>query len=542
MKKALPIGVSDFAKIRERDLYYVDKTAMIADWLQFSAEVTLITRPRRFGKTLNMTMLREFFDMTHSSAALFKGLAISRSAYAAEMNQWPVIFLSFKDCKNEWAQSRRCLMRQLQEAYLDFYLRKPKLDPFSQARLERLLELLTREDGQDMNAFSDSIYFLSKLIYQQYGKKVIILIDEYDTPMLSAYEHGYYEDVRAFFTSLYGSALKDNPYLERAMLSGIHRIAKENIFSGLNNPEVCTVLSEKYQQHFGLTGAETAELLAEYELALDEAVQRMYDGYRFGTEEIYNPWSIINYANTQRLSPYWVNTASNELLVQAMLSADADVQEDLETLLSTGWARVPVDLQTSFFEIEQPATLWGLFVGSGYLTIKEFSELDELQTVCIPNQEVMSSFRKVIERYGGFKPSSLAKLFDALLYQDMERFRRSYEQIVLTCTSFHDGAVENAYHMLFLGMCVYLNGDYEVRSNVESGHGRADILLAAKRPGKPNFVIEFKQGEDIERLAQAALTQIHQQRYYAALRGETVLIGIAHNLKQCQIASETIVL
>ena len=306
----------------------------------------------------------------------------------------------------------------------------------------------------------------------------------------------------------------------------------------MNNLDVCTVMDDQYSQYFGLMPEETEALLAYYELPLDESVQAMYDGYRFGGQEIYNPWSILNYARNKKKEPYWVNTASNELLVQAMLHANQDVREDFELLLSEGDARVPVDLQTSFFELEQSATLWGLFLNSGYLTVKMGSESGELQAVRIPNQEVMISFRKIIERYGGFQADSLSRLFDALQCKDIERFKRSYEQIILTCTSFHDGSGENAYHMLFLGMCVYLSSSYEIQSNVERGHGRADIVLKAKRSGRANYIFEFKQGEDIERLAKEAMEQIHEKQYYAGLSGETILLGIAHNLKRCEIVSE----
>ena len=306
----------------------------------------------------------------------------------------------------------------------------------------------------------------------------------------------------------------------------------------MNNLDVCTVMDDQYSQYFGLMPEETEALLAYYELPLDESVQAMYDGYRFGGQEIYNPWSILNYARNKKKEPYWVNTASNELLVQAMLHANQDVREDFELLLSEGDARVPVDLQTSFFELEQSATLWGLFLNSGYLTVKMGAESGELQAVRIPNQEVMISFRKIIERYGGFQADSLSRLFDALQCKDIERFKRSYEQIILTCTSFHDGSGENAYHMLFLGMCVYLSSSYEIQSNVERGHGRADIVLKAKRPGRANYIFEFKQGEDIERLAREAMEQIHEKQYYAGLSGETILLGIAHNLKRCEIVSE----
>lgn len=538
MKKALPIGISDFAKIRDKGYYYVDKTLMIADLLRYSAEVTLITRPRRFGKTLNMTMLREFFDITRDSKALFADLAISQTTYSQEMNQWPVIFLSFKDCKNEKETMVKCLYRQLLSSYQQAYhCLKP--DEIDSIRLNRIMDVLANEKVVETSSVNDCIYFLSKLLYQYYGKKVIILIDEYDTPMINAYERGYYEEVRSLFSSLYGTALKDNPYLERAMLTGIHRIARENIFSGLNNLDVCTVMDNMYSQYFGLTPEETKILLEYYDLVLDESVRAMYDGYRFGEQEIYNPWSIINYARNKKMNAYWANTASNELLVQAMLDADKRTQENFERLLTEGQAIVTVDLQTSFFEINKAATLWGLFLNSGYLTIPHMPEVNDLQTeVRIPNQEVMSSFRKIIERYGGFDDSILADLFGALLRKDFSSFQAVYEQIILNCTSFHDGSSENAYHMLFLGMCVYLSGDYQVRSNIESGHGRADIVLAAKRPGKPNFVIEFKQGEPIEQLAKEALEQIQAKAYDAGLEGETILLGIAHDLKHCQIVSE----
>lgn len=541
MVKALPIGVSDFAKVREQDSYYVDKTMLVAEWLKAQTEVTLITRPRRFGKTLNMTMLREFFDITKDSEALFAGLAVQSTAYRQEMNQWPVIFLSFKDCKGTYEGAMTCVYKTLLQAF------KPVLasdfSTIEKKMLDKTLEVLTELDFAQKSVVQDALYTLSQLLYQQYGKKVIILIDEYDTPLISAYEQGYYDEVHFFFGSLYGSALKDNPYLERAMLTGIHRIAKENIFSGLNNLEVCTVLEREYSAYFGLTPEEAEALLTYYDLPLDEAVKAMYDGYRFGEQEIYNPWSLINYAKRRKLEAFWVNTAANDMLLQAVLSADKRTQDHLEQLLAAGQVMVTVDLQTSFFEMNKAATLWGLFMSSGYLTIAKTPAAEDLQmAVRIPNQEVMTSFRKIIERYAGFADNSLDDLFGALQRKDMAAFRSAYEQIILTCTSFHDGASENAYHMLFLGMCVYLSGDYHIHSNLESGHGRADIVLAAKRPGKPNFVIEFKQGEAVDKLAQEALAQIHAKQYYAELTGETIRIGIAHDLKHCQLASETIIL
>lgn len=239
--------------------------------------------------------------------------------------------------------------------------------------------------------------------------------------------------------------------------------------------------------------------------------------------------------------PYWVNTASDELLSQMIVSADKQTQKNFEQLLAQGSAVVTVDLQTSFFELNKPATLWGMFISSGYLTTETMLDINTWQAeVRIPNQEITVSFRKIVERYGGFTADSLANLFGALLRKDIENFRIAYEQIILTCTSFHDGSAENAYHMLFLGMCVYLSGSYTIKSNIESGHGRADIRLEAKRAGIPHVVIAFKQGEDVEKLAKEALAQIREQQYAAGLTGETLLLGIAHHLKQCQIVAETV--
>lgn len=541
--KVLPIGVSDFRKIRENNYYYVDKTLLISDWLISAAEVTLITRPRRFGKTLNMSMLREFFDITKDSKELFAGLKIMDTTYAAEMNQYPVIFLSFRDCKGDKENMFNCVFRQLLNIYqLAYNLLKP--DPFDQTRLNRIMDILVNEDINRSPSVNDSIYFLSKLLYQHYGKKVIILIDEYDTPMISAYENGYYEDIRFFFSSLYGSALKDNPYLERGMLTGIHRIAKESIFSGLNNLSVCTVMTEKYHQYFGLIPEETKTLLDYCNLPLNEQVKLMYGGYFFGKQEIYNPWSIMNYADIKELEPFWANTASNEILLQAILKADSLTQKNFEQLLVGEKVIASVDLQTSFFELSKPSTLWGLFLNSGYLTISERLKAGSLQAeICIPNQEVMSSFKGIIERYGGFAPDTLDALFSALLHKDFDNFKMVYDHIILTCTSFHDGSTENAYHMLFLGMSVYLTREYRIFSNVEYGHGRADIRLEAKYPNMPNFIIEFKQdkqGQDLNELAKEAVEQIHEKKYYVNLTGETVLLGIAHNLKHCCILNEII--
>lgn len=540
MKKALPIGISDFRSIIENNGYYVDKTMLIAQWRQaLPGNVTLITRPRRFGKTLNMTMLREFFDITRESQAIFEGLAIMNTPHTAELNQWPVIYLSFKDCKGSKASNIWCAMDILAQA-IDSLPKPLDIDESDAKRLERIYQILETQDMAQLAQLGRTIYLLSKILYKHYHKKVIILIDEYDTPMTAAYENGYYDDVRELYSSLYSSALKDNPYLERAMLTGIHRMAKENIFSGLNNLTVCTVLSKEYQQYFGLTPPETEALLGYYNLSLNETVKAMYDGYLFGEQEIYNPWSILNYASQKKLEPFWVNTASNKLIKDLIMDADEGFKEGFETLLKTKQADVELDLNTSFFEVQTIATLWGLLLSSGYITVKKAPQNKfDFYTIIIPNAEVMHEFEKIVAYYTGFGENSLKVLFHALMQKDIERFSVQYQKIIMNHTSFYDNK-ENAYHMLFLGMSVYLDSYYDVYSNREDGYGRSDIVLKAKRPQDIHVVIEFKQGEKVERLSKEALAQIHQNKYYAGLNGEILLMGIAHAKKKCSISYDVI--
>lgn len=541
MKKGLPIGINEFSEMKSSNAYYVDKTMLIKEWLDNISKVTLITRPRRFGKTLNMTMLREFFDITKDNGVLFENLAIMETPWVSEMNQWPVIYISMKDCKGDRERMMKCIYQNLSKLYLTFYSTYTSLNPYTEKRLSMIMESLSSENISEDSIVDNALYFLSELLNQHYGKKVIMLIDEYDTPMINAYEQGYYDDVRFFFKNLYGSALKDNPYLERAMVTGIHQIAKESIFSDLNNLEVCTIRDRLYNQYFGLTPKEAGRLLTYYGLDLNDIVKAMYDGYLFGGQEMYNPWSIINYAKRHELDSFWVNTATNTLLSRAILGGNADIRRDFEKLVAGETVRVPVNLQVSFFEMQQPSTLWGLFLNCGYLTMTEPYQAGELQTpVRIPNDEVVTSFREIVSRYGGFKDNELDALFDALIVKDIPAFKQRYTSIVLENVSFYDFK-ENGFHLLFLGMCAYLRQKYRIFSNIEFGYGRPDIRLEAKQPGLHHIIIEFKYGEELERLAQEALEQIHEKQYYAGLQGEVLLLGIAHNKKVCAIADEILI-
>ena len=409
------------------------------------------------------------------------------------------------------------------------------LDQFDQAEFDRIFASLASRDAQYV-PISNAIAFLSKLVANYYHKPVVLLIDEYDTPMSSAHSNGCHEELRSFFTTLFSTALKGNPHLDMALMTGIQRIAKENIFSGLNNLLVCTAESDRYADCFGFTERETGLLLEEYGLRLDDSVKSMYDGYRFGDVELYNPWSILNYASERKLVPYWVNTSSNGLIRTRLEQASPDFQAQFDELIMNGEVFATVDLQTGTYEGGGDAALWGLFVNAGYLTFSgESGDSTGLRCLRIPNGEVRDEFKGIVAQHIGVERNGLEKLFDALVNRhDPEAFAARYQEMVKTITSYHD-ARENAYHMLMLGMCVWLRGRYEITSNRESGLGRSDILLKATRPSDWSIIIEFKQVADLPGLAQAALEQIEEKQYASGLTGPVLLLGIAHNGKECEV-------
>lgn len=540
MNKQIPVGISEFQKIREGDYYYVDKTSLISELMDSGAEVVLFTRPRRFGKTLNMTMLREFFDITKDTKSLFQGLQIEQCSCFKEINTYPTLFFSFRDCKG----SKEYLIRSMKEAiFLEFekyYFIGKTLSSFRQVDFDSMIEILRSIDTLDISRIASCVKFLTMILHDYYQKPVVLLIDEYDTPMVESYSNGYYEEMRGFFTNLVSSALKDNPYLKKGIVTGIQRVAKENIFSGLNNLIVYTVKDWKYREYFGLTPEEVSKLLSYYGLELTENVKNMYDGYNFGGQSIYNPWSVLNYADKKQLLPSWINSSSNLLIRKLIREAERDFKDDFELLISEKEVIATVDVYTSFWEMKQTDTLWGLLLNAGYITLKD-TDTQMTNTILIPNLEVKSEFRKIISEYTQLGEGSLARLFFFLVEEfDLKRFKKTYENMILRNTSFYD-AKENAYHMLFLGMCMYLDGYYDVKSNIEAGKGRSDIILKSWNPNKyPNVVIEFKQGEDVLTLAKTAMDQMKEKQYYVGLQGKTLLLGIAHDIKTCEIISEEI--
>lgn len=539
-RRNLPIGNDEFAEVRRNNSYYVDKSMMIKDFLDMNDKVALIARPRRFGKTLNMTMLREFFDITKDSRDIFKGLAIMDTEYAGQINSRPVIYLTFKDCKGINAEQMYAFLKR--ELYREYLRHEKAMKDKLQQSYETedfysMIEVLRDADSSYIQ-FGTALLQLTQLVKEVYQVSPILLIDEYDQPIMSSYEYGYHDETGTFFSNLYGSAMKGNAALGQALLTGVQRVAKESIFSQFNNPQVYTVVDREYASYFGLNEEETRTLLEAYGFELNEDVRNMYDGYIIGGIDMYNPWSVICYAKKGRLEGYWVKTSANFLVKSALKSADRNFWNTFDKLAAGQEQMVYATLDTSFAERSSLYSLWGLLVNAGYLTVTKWMDADSC-VVRIPNQEVMSEFQTLVAELSGVDRLDLQRMFQCLLEKDMDGFLSVYQEIVLSCTSYMD-AKENSYHMLFLGMCITLRGSYKVTSNLEAGYGRSDIALEALSPKNIHVILEFKQGENTEQLKQEALSQIFDNKYYTGLSGEVLCVGVAHNKKRCDIAYKVI--
>ena len=541
VKRILPIGNDDFRKLRENGSYYVDKTLMIKDFIEMKDEVALIARPRRFGKTLNMTMLKEFFDIETDSRDIFDGLAIMDTEYADQINSRPVIYFTFKNSKGtsveELTAQLKLAMQEQYGYYEEKFRDKLNKNSFSAKKFYESYDLLMDQKSTHIY-LSSALLDLTRVVYDFYHIRPILLIDEYDQPIMSSYEYGYHDQLGPFFANLYGSAMKGNSALGQALITGVQRVAKESIFSQFNNARVYTVMHKQYASYFGLTVLETEKLLTDYDMKLDESVRMKYDGYRFGGIEIYNPWSVLNYADIGSLDNYWINTSSNFLVKQALRTADKRFWDDFDQLASGKEISVWLTLETSYIERDSNYSLWGLLVNSGYLTALKRID-SNTAVVKIPNDEVMSEFQVLIAEISGVDGLDLQQMLSCLINKDMKRFFELYQDIVISCTSYMD-AKENAYHMLFLGMCIALRGSYKVTSNIEAGYGRSDITLEALMTAHSHVIIEFKQGEDLERLKEEALEQIIQNQYYTGLKGEIICIGLAHDKKRCSMVHKTL--
>lgn len=540
MRKAIPLGVVDYETLKNQNYFFIDKSMMIYDFLMRKSTVTLITRPRRFGKTINISMMSSFFDITKDSKEIFKDTKIVETEYISEMNQYPTIFISFANAKNDKWNVVKEIKLQLRKEYDRYaHVFEQKMTVFEQNEYESLVQgLMTKNDGI-LDNIIDALSFLMERLEKYYHKKVMVFIDEYDTPFIEAHVGGYYEELRGGLSSLLHNALKTSTSLHYAMMTGIQRVAKENIFSDLNNLVVCTVKDPEYSQYFGFTEEETKQTLEYYDLSLNDEVKSMYDGYHFGEHDIYNPWSILNYASRKVLEPYWVNTSSNIMIKKAISSSDEAFERGYEELIRNGKLETTVKMDTSFFEVNNTENLWGLLVNAGYLTLhKTISIQDSLYIIKIPNQEVQLEFRKLTAYHLKATETDLTVLFNSLKRCKKEDFEDRYRKILLTLPSYHDLKDENSYHMMLLGMCAWLSNEYEVISNREVGKGRCDIILKSKK-SQISYILEFKytndSSVDLKQLAKSAIDQIDSRRYDSELSGTVIRIGLAHYQKNVEI-------
>lgn len=540
MRKAIPLGVVDYETLKNQNYFFIDKSMMIYDFLMRKSTVTLITRPRRFGKTINISMMASFFDTTKDSKELFKDTKIVETEYISEMNQYPTIFISFANAKNDKWNVVKEIKLQLRKEYDRYaHVFEQKMTVFEQNEYESLVQgLMTKNDGL-LDNITDALSFLMERLEKYYHKKVMVFIDEYDTPFIEAHVGGYYEELRGGLSSLLHNALKTSTSLHYAMMTGIQRVAKENIFSDLNNLVVCTVKDPEYSQYFGFTEEETKQTLEYYDLSLNDEVKSMYDGYHFGEYDIYNPWSILNYASRKVLEPYWVNTSSNTIIKKAISSSDEAFERGYEELIRNGKLETTVKMDTSFFEVNNTENLWGLLVNAGYLTLhKTISIQDSLYIIKVPNQEVQLEFRKLTAYHLKATETDLTVLFNSLKRCRKEDFEDRYRKILLTLPSYHDLKDENSYHMMLLGMCAWLSNEYEVISNREVGKGRCDIILKSKK-NQISYILEFKytkdSSEDLKQLAKSAIDQINARQYDSELSGTVIRMGLAHYQKNVEI-------
>ncbi len=539
MKKALPIGVDDYRRLKENNYYAVDKTLMIEEFLQRQSIVTLITRPRRFGKTLNMSMMAEFFDITKDSKEIFNDTNIIKSLYASNMNQYPTIFVSFANAKGDQINVVQQIKEQLRNEYNRYEHIFNNLSKFEEDDYKQVIDgLMSKSDGK-LNNIIDALSFLMKILEKYYQRKVMLFIDEYDTPFIEAHVNGFYVKIKNGLASLLHNSLKTSNSLQYALLTGIQRVAKENIFSDLNNLVVCTVKDHIYDKYFGFNEQEAKELLEYYDLKLNDDVKQMYDGYHIGNQEIYNPWSIINYADTHELQPYWVNTSSNKMIKKAMIKKDQAFNQGYEKLVAKGYLQTLVHLETSFFESRTTSSLWGLFVNAGYLTIaKTISLRDRIYIIKIPNQEVQEEFMNLTAYYLDVSDTLLADLFYALKITNQNLFTTTYQRIIKSLPSYYDLKDENSYHMMMLGMCAWLSNEYEIISNKEIGKGRCDIILKAKGDFT-SYIFEFKytknNHDNLDVLANKAIKQIEKRNYNLNLKGKVIYVGLAHLQKEVVI-------
>ena len=529
--EGIGIGVSDFKILRIRQNYYIDKTMFIKDIIDNQSSVILITRPRRFGKTLNMSMLRYYFDCTQKdNKELFKNLKIMKEGvkYTSKIGCYPCIYLTLKDVLGtNFEEMILSLKSEILEIYIDNanLLKSNKLLDIEKEIYNKILNLKANNIE-----IQSSIKFLSKILYKEYERPVMLFLDEYDVPLQNAYTEGFYEETIKFFKAFYGITFKDNSYLEKTVITGVSRVAKESIFSGANNFKVYTVLENEFSEDFGITEKEMLKIIKDFKIEKQEEIKKWYDGYKIGdTEGIYNPWSILNYLVDRELIPYWVNTSSNDL-IKLILKNSSSIKEKIERLLRDEDIEVTIDQETIITGIEKrEENIWGLLLGTGYLKITEKVDIVEKKyKVKIPNYEIKALFQSIIRNWFSNKiiGNDLNSILKDLITLNLKEFEKKFDILVRQMFSYMDvgeNTAENFYHAFVLGMLVGLKDKYYVNSNRESGLGRYDILLEPKNKNDNSFIIEFKVSEskeekNIEETIKNAKKQIVQKKYEENLK------------------------
>lgn len=541
MPRTISIGCQDFETIRKEAYFYIDKTQFIKEWWEQGDSVTLITRPRRFGKTLTMNMVEKFFSVDYAGRKeLFEGLSIwQEDKYRKLQGTYPVISISFADVKEtSFLQTRKSICRIIKALYnkYDFLLRTDLLNDDEKQEFRKIAV-----DMEDSEA-SFSLKALSDYLCRYYGKKVIILLDEYDTPMQEAYVNGYWGELSSFIRGLFNAAFKTNPYLERAIMTGITRISRESIFSDLNNLEIVTTTSEKYASVFGFMQEEVFAALNEFGLSEKrEEVKRWYDGFSFGKrEDIYNPWSILNYLDKRKVGAYWANSSSNNLVGKLLREGNKSIKQDFETLLRGGSIYAEVDEQIIYEQLDyDEQAVWSLLLASGYVKVKnlenhssDHQEWKIIYELEITNFEVKVMFRSMVKKWFGGVSSAYNDFVKALLNDDLKAMNIYMNDIAMATFSYFDTGKnpartepERFYHGFVLGLLVELSDKYLLTSNRESGFGRYDVMLEAKNKNGSTMddciIMEFKvqdtEEEDLSDTVKRALEQIEEQEYASIL-------------------------
>ena len=528
--KKLPIGIDDFKKLIEKNAYYIDKTEYIEKILDDISEVKLFIRPRRFGKTLNMLTLKYFFDIENKeeNRKLFKNLYIEKSEYFKEQGQYPVIFISLKGLKEKtWENCFNEIKALISKLYNEFEFIKKVLNESELNIFDKIW--LKKDDGEYINALKN----LTSFLYKYYKKEVILLIDEYDAPLINAYEYGYYDEAILFFKVFYGEALKTNLYLRTGIMTGIIRVIKAGIFSDLNNLKVYSILDKEYSDFFGFTQEEVKKALEDFNIEYElPEVKSWYDGYKFGNSEVYNPWSILNFLQHKELEAYWVKTSSNFLIKEALKNTNLDVKESLENLFNGENVEEVITGNSDLSSLLSYHDIWELLLFSGYLTIDK--KIDKkLYSLRLPNREIKELFKDEFIDIS-FGESQFIKTMESLKRNKLEDFEKNLQKILLNSTSYQDTKNEDFYHGLILGMTLYLDSQYYVTSNKESGLGRYDVTIEPKNKNNKGYILEFKvtkNEEDLEKEAKQAIEQIISKKYDVSLkeRGikDIIILGVA---------------